>query len=568
LAITRFGLLHGWWRYAGVRDVVDIVKAVMLGSVAFFLIVRYVLHLTAFPRSIYVAESLLSAGLLAGVRLLSRLLAEGVRQDLTSAKRLILIGAGKAALTVIRELNQSSTGYRAIACFDDDPSKRGLKIQGVPVMGTVGELPGFLQQFTSNVEVIIAVPSATSEQMRRFVDIASSIGIPYRTVPGLKDILAGHVLMEQLREVNLDDLLGRVPVDVDVRAVFERIEGQTVMVTGAAGSIGSELCRQICKCFPAELVCVDQNENGIFHLQLELQNSSPATNIRFCVADIRDTERMLSICAKSKPAIIFHAAAYKHVPVMENNIDEAVRNNVFGLMALLNVAEECHARDLVLISSDKAVNPSSIMGATKRICELIVASRPANGLRCTSVRFGNVLGSSGSVVPIFQDQLRHNLPLTITHPDIQRFFMTTSEAVALVLQAFAVGKHGDILVLDMGRPVKIVELATSLMRLAGKSEDQVKIIFTGLRPGEKLSEELLYEDEQIVATSHPKIKRIAGSHIGWSTLLEHLNELEGSLASEDSTNIGMAIRAIVPEWSPEQPGDLREQPRRKEAIAG
>jgi FlaA1/EpsC-like NDP-sugar epimerase len=322
------------------------------------------------------------------------------------------------------------------------------------------------------------------------------------------------------------------------------------MVTGAAGSIGSELCRQILEYAPATLVCLDQDETGIFHLQAELQTLCATSRVVFRVGDVRDRERLRKVCATSHTEIIFHAAAYKHVPMMEANIEEAIENNVIGLLVLLDVAEETHVSDLVMISSDKAVNPTSVMGATKRICELVLASRPANGLRCVSVRFGNVLGSNGSVIPIFQDQLRRNMPITVTHPEIERFFMTTQEAVSLVLQAFAIGSHGDILVLDMGKAVKIVDLARRLIHLAGKTEEQVPIRFTGLRPGEKLYEDLFYPTEEVLETSHPKIRHTRFYGPNWTELMIHLEALRQVALTGTVEEIRAIIKRIVPEYDP------------------
>jgi FlaA1/EpsC-like NDP-sugar epimerase len=548
--MARFRLLHGWWRYVGVRDVVDIVQAGLWGTLGFFLITRYLLDLKAFPRSIYVSEALITAGLLAGVRLLSRLLAEGVRQDLSSAKKVIVIGAGACGQMILRELNQPGTGYEVISCLDDDPMKIGSKAQGFRIDGPVERLAEVCVDLQSECEVIIAIPSATSSQMSRFVDLAETAGLRYRTIPALRELIRGDVFLNQVREVNLHDLLGREPVAMDFEVVGEKIAGRVVMVTGAAGSIGSELCRQILEFAPTKLVCLDQSETGIFYLEKELAPLSQETDPVFCVADVRDKDRLRKVCMDNAVQMIFHAAAYKHVPVMESNADEAVLNNVFGLLTLMEIAEEACCTDLVLISSDKAVNPTSIMGVTKRIGELILASRPPNGLRCASVRFGNVLGSSGSVIPIFQDQLRQNLPIMVTDPEIQRFFMTTSEAVSLVLQAFAIGHHSDILVLDMGRPIKIVDLARRLIRLAGKSESDIPIRFTGLRPGEKLTEELFYPSEEVVATSHAKIKLARDrERISWSDMLHRLDDLRDTVSLGTDSEIRTKLSLIVPEYS-------------------
>jgi FlaA1/EpsC-like NDP-sugar epimerase len=549
--IARFGLLHGWWRYVSVEDVIELIKADLLGTAVFFLMIRYVFVITVFPVSVYVLEALLTATLLIGVRVLSRLLAESFRQDQALArstrKVVVVIGAGRAAEVVLRQLKQD--GYQVLACVDDDPTKVGLKIHGVPVRGTADQLPRLFESREEEYEVIIAVPSATGAQMRRFVEICEKTGRRYRTIPTLRELIAGEILVKQLREVHLEDLLGREPVRLDIEAVRAKITGNVVMVTGAAGSIGSEICRQILECAPAKLVCLDQDETGIFYLQRELSQLTSRDTLVFSVANVRDGERLRAICHGHRVNVIFHAAAYKHVPVMETNVQEAVTNNVFALLNLLEVAEETKCRDFVLISTDKAVNPTSIMGVTKRICEIIVASRPPNGLRCVSVRFGNVLGSSGSVVPIFQEQLRQNRPLTITHPEIERFFMTNREAVSLVLQAFVIGTHGDVLVLDMGVPIKIIDLARSLICLSGKSAQDVPIRVTGLRPGEKLTEDLFYPTEEILPTSCVRIKRTRGRLLSWPDLMRQLGELRTSMTVDGADPVIAKIKEIVPEYS-------------------
>jgi FlaA1/EpsC-like NDP-sugar epimerase len=429
------------------------------------------------------------------------------------------------------------------------------KIIGAPVMGSVDQMPERLAGMNAG-EIIIAIPSATSAQMSRFVEIAERTGLRYRTMPSLRELIVGDLLLRQIREVNLDDLLGRESVALDLLAVRDELAGKVVMVTGAAGSIGSELCRQILEFAPSALVCLDQNETGLFHLEAELKVLPGYSRLVFRVGDVGDRERMVRVCSSNQVKIIFHAAAYKHVPMMEANVQEAVQNNVMGLLTLLDVAEETHCRDLVLISSDKAVNPTSVMGATKRICELVLSSRPPNGLRCASVRFGNVLGSNGSVIPTFQEQLRRNQPLTVTHPEIQRFFMTIREAVSLVLQAFAIGSHGDVLVLDMGQPVKIADLARKLIHLAGKSEDEVQILFTGLRPGEKLSEDLFYPTEELLPTAHPKIRQTRLVGPGWPALMLQLSELRRVSFTGDAGEIRAKIKEIVPEY--ECPADAEK----------
>lgn len=544
-----FGLFRGWWSYAGTKEGLDIVKAVATGSAIFWVVMRYGLGRVQFPRSVYVLEALLTLGLLVGIRLISRLLAESMRQSAAGGKKVMLIGAGFAAQTVIREIMREGSEYAAVGCVDDDPSKKGICLHGVPVLGTVEELPSLIGPHEVD-EILIAVPSASGRQMQRFADICERTGRRFRTVPALRDIISGRVSIREFRDVRLEDLLGRNPVEIDLESVSRHIAGQVVLVTGAAGSIGSELCRQILEFCPSKLICLDQSETGIFYLQLELAQRVNVACQVFCVADVNDTYRIRHLFGEHHPQIVFHAAAYKHVPVMEMNVQEAVKNNVFALMNLLESAEECECMSFVLISSDKAVNPTSVMGATKRLDELILSCRPTESMRCVSVRFGNVLGSNGSVVPVLQEQLRTGQPLTITHPDIKRFFMTTREAVSLVLEAFAIGAHGDILVLDMGEPVRILDLARTLIHLSGKSEDEVPIRFTGLRKGEKLWEELFYPHEAVVATSRQRIHRARSKLAGWPVLHRQLEELRASMTMDGAAPVRAKLLEIIPEFSP------------------
>jgi FlaA1/EpsC-like NDP-sugar epimerase len=397
---------------------------------------------------------------------------------------------------------------------------------------------------------MIAIPSATREQMQRITECCQTTGLLFRTIPGLADLLDGQVTVDQLRKVNLEDLLGREPVKFDLEAVRRKVAGRVVMVTGAAGSIGSELCRQLLRYSPSKLVCLDQAETPLFHLQQA--NGRPQVETVYCVADISDRSRMGDLIHEHDVKIILHAAAYKHVPLMEENLQEAVKNNVFGLLSLLEVADQLGCEDFLLISSDKAVSPTSFMGCTKRIGELIVAARPSSHMRCLSVRFGNVLGSQGSVVPLFQEQLKTSRRITITHPDMTRYFMTIPEAVSLVLEAFAIGGNGDILVLDMGEPVRIEDMAKTLIRLSGIARDQVKIVYTGLRPGEKLFEELFYDFEGRASTKAKKVLRTQSRVTSWRSLQEQLNVLRAECATSMAVRIRSAVKGIVPQyqWSP------------------
>jgi len=546
-AIAAFGLLHGWWRYTGLSAALDVAKAVLTGSVIFVLVMRYGFRVTTFPRPVYVLEPLLTAGILIGVRIFSRVLAESVRQDLTVAKHVLLIGAGVGGQTVVREIGRPGSEYAPIGYVDDDRSKVGLKIEGIPVLGTVDQLPVLIRSYPVD-EVLIAVPSASSREMQRFVEVCERTAVKFRTVPALRDVIEQRVSLSDFRDVNVDDLLGRDPVEIDLQSVHAAIHERSVLVTGAAGSIGSELCRQILEHSPRSLLCVDQSETGMFFLERELLPRRGTTDLQCQVADVGDRKLMEHTFRETRPETIFHAAAYKHVPLMESNVSAAVQNNVFGLMNLLDAADECECKSFIFISTDKAVKPSCVMGATKRIGELIIARRPTDGMRCLSVRFGNVLGSNGSVVPALQQQLRRNEPLTVTHPGMKRFFMTVREAVSLVLQASVIGDKGDTLVLDMGQPMPILDLVRTLIQLSGRSEQNVAIHFTGLRLGEKLIEEIFYAHERVGQTLFPKIKRARGQSQDWPRLASQLEELEAVLFLNGSDSIRAKIKEIVPEY--------------------
>jgi FlaA1/EpsC-like NDP-sugar epimerase len=547
-AISRFGLWKGWWRYTDLGDALAILKAIALGSVVFVACMRFVLGDLAFPRTIYVLEPLLSTLFLGGARVFSRVLAESLRSESNFCREVIVIGAGAAAEKTLREIAHPGSGCCAIACLDDDPSRIGMKIHGIPVLGTVDDLPHIAARFKVS-EVLIAVPSASPDQMRRFVAICGQANLQFRLAPSLLGILNGPNDADQGHEVPSEDLLGRAPVEIDLELVQKQIAGKTVLVTGAAGTIGSELCCQILKFAPDTLLCLDHNETGIFYLQMELSKRKKETQLIFCVTDLGDAVRMRGLLAEHRPDMIFHAAAYKHVPMMEMNVYEAVKNNIFALLGLLDIAEENGCSCFVLISSDKAVNPANIMGATKRVGELMISCRPTHSMRCVSVRFGNVLGSNGSLVPILQMQLRNRQHLTITHPDVTRFFMTTGEAASLVLEAGAIGNAGDTLVLDMGSPIRIVDLARKLIQLSGKSEREVEIRFTGLRDGEKLFEELSYPAEEIHATSSPKIWQIRGTPHRWIDLRLQLLELRAAMSAMATTAIREKMKEIVPEYA-------------------
>jgi FlaA1/EpsC-like NDP-sugar epimerase len=547
-ALARFNLLHGYWRHSGVTDVIDIGKAVALGSLAFFMTTRYVFRRYEFPLSIYILEAIITASGLAGARLCAMALKRRTAGSTTvkHRRRVIVAGAGEAASLLIREMLR--TEFVPVACLDDDVFKYKAKIHGVPVVGTIDALGPMAKSYDAE-EVFIAIPSANGAQMQRISRICEQAGVRYRTVPNLHDLLMGRGSISQLREVSVEDLLGRDPVQLDLSLVHNQIAGKTVMVTGAAGSIGSELCRQILGYSPARLIVLDQAETPMFYLQLQLTKQLGGERVAYVVADVANTSRMRRILSEGAVDIIFHAAAYKHVPLVELNIRGALTNNVLAVPPLLDVAEECGCEAFVLISSDKAVEPTSFMGATKRLGELMLAARPKKNMRCVSVRFGNVLGSQGSVIPVFKEQIEKESRITITHPDITRFFMTIPEAVSLVLQAFTIGEHGDILVLDMGSPVRILDLAHSLIRQCGKTPSEIKIDFVGLRPGEKLHEDLFYPRERQLPTTNRKVKRTQSEIIPWPALWAHLEDLISLTNSGTEVSIRAKMKEIIPEYS-------------------
>jgi FlaA1/EpsC-like NDP-sugar epimerase len=551
-AMGRYSLLHSYWSHTGVHDVLEMTKAIAVGSAAFLITIRYLFDLRGFPLSIYFLEALITSMMVLGVRVVSRILGQPAKPDRRSgdrrrAQRVFVAGAGFAGQLLIQELNRSQGRWEVMGCVDDDRMKIGAKIHGVPVLGTIEQIPALSAEHRA-FEVLIAIPSATAEQMERIVHICDGAGVKYKTVPSLRDFITGLPSVPQLRDVNLEDLLGRDPVQLDLEPVRQKFEGSSVLVTGAAGSIGSELVRQILEYRPDVLVCVDQDETGLFDLQQRLGKLPSATTVEFRLGDVTDRERMRTILSRYKIDSIFHAAAYKHVCLSEQNVCEVLENNVFGLLSMLEVAEETGCDNFVLISTDKAVNPTSFMGCTKRIGELILAARPTSAMRCVTVRFGNVLGSQGSVVPLFQQQIRTRKQITVTDPEVTRYFMTIPEAVSLVLQAFVIGDHGDLLVLDMGKPRRILDVARTLIKLSGMRENDVAIEFTGLRPGEKMHEELFYEYEQQGPTPVGKITLAKSSARNWNGLVGQLDALLSMNLEPMHCEIRRQIKQIVPEY--------------------
>jgi FlaA1/EpsC-like NDP-sugar epimerase len=547
VSMTLYNLLDGYWRYTGVKDIEDLVKSVALGSLGFVFVIRYLMALTTLPISIYILEAVFTTALLGAVRLACRwhLGRTAKRRKGDTGKRVLVVGAGDASESLIRQLSRD--GYAPVGCVDDNPAKAKYTVHGVPVLGTTDQISELVMKHWID-EILIAVPSASGMEMRHIVARCKETKLRYRTVPGLRDLVAGKRSLEQLREVTLEDLLGRDPVQMNLDAVRHQIENKVVMVTGAAGSIGSELCRQVLGYGPATLICLDQAETPLFYLQQSFADHPSASRVVYCLADVGNTDSMRGILLQRGVQVIFHAAAYKHVPLLEENLAGALKNNVFALLRLLDVASQNGCERFLLISSDKAVEPTSFMGCTKRLGELIISARPASKMSCVSVRFGNVLGSQGSVIPILQEQIRTTQVVTITHPEITRYFMTIPEAVSLVLQAFTVGEHGSVLVLDMGEPIRILELAKLLIQLSGRSEDQIKIVFTGLRPGEKLFEELFYRNEEQLPTSQKKVRCSRANTMNWLHLSRHLAELQQVAIEGSEDAIRAKVKEVIPEY--------------------
>ncbi|MBA2661993.1 MAG: polysaccharide biosynthesis protein [Bradymonadaceae bacterium] len=504
-----FKMFQGWWKYVSLYDVIALAQALALATLAFLLVNTFLIEPVMYPRSIYLLDFLLALMFIGGARGSLRIMREATVHRASRTKKsvnIIIVGAGDTGETLVREINKNrNLAYRPLAFLDDDTYKHGLRIHGVPVLGKISDLPELAEKYGVE-QIIIAMPSASREQIRCVIETARQARIETRILPAVEAILDGNVSINHLREVSINDLLGREPVKLDTYAIGRFIEGATVLVTGAGGSIGAELCRQVLRFNPKHVVMVDCAETPLFFINRELGGLYDDRVTPF-VANVTDLERMRIIFAAHRPDVVIHAAAYKHVPMMEQNPCEAVKNNVGGTQNVADLAAEFKAKTFVLISTDKAVNPTSIMGATKRVTELYVrhlnASHPDT--KFCAVRFGNVLGSNGSVIPIFRDQIQRGGPVTVTHPEMTRYFMTIPEAVQLVLQAASFNSPSELFILDMGEPVKIADLARDMIRLSGLSETEIPIVFSGIRPGEKLFEELALSEECVDRTDHKKI---------------------------------------------------------------
>jgi Predicted nucleoside-diphosphate sugar epimerases len=510
-----FNLYSSIWKYASIEELMSIIYSVSLSNIIFVIYSYFVNYkflenrFYRFPFSVHIIFWILSVIALGGMRFMWRIIQDNNigKDKIDNIKRLLIIGAGDASALLIKEIKRhKSFNYNIVGLIDDDTSKQGRLINGIEVIGGRNRIVDVCKE--KNVEeIILAIPSADLEIKREIINICRDTNCKLKTLPGIYEIIDGEVSISKLRDVNIEDLLGREEVTLNNENINKYIKDRTILVTGGGGSIGSELCRQISKFKPEKLLILDIYENNVYDVQMELNRTHPELNKEVIIASIRELERLREIFEKYKPDVVFHAAAHKHVPLMEGNPAEAIKNNIIGTYNVLKCAHEYKVKKFVQISTDKAVNPTNIMGATKRFCEIMVqAFDKVSTTEYVAVRFGNVLGSNGSVIPLFKKQIAEGGPVTVTHPEINRFFMTIPEAAQLVIQAGAIARGGEIFVLDMGKPVKIVDLARDLITLSGYKPDvEIKIEYTGLRPGEKLYEELLMDEVALTSTEHDKI---------------------------------------------------------------
>lgn len=552
IIFTIFGLYSGLWKYASIKELFNIIVACTI-SYTFKYFATNWMGISQ-PRSTIFFGWVLLIILVFATRFSYRILRYIVHENTQrkGIKKIMVVGAGDAGNMIIREIRSSGILKSKVVCaIDDDKNIHGLNIQGVKIIGGRDQIKEAVKKYKVD-EIIIAMPSVSSRERKKIYDICKDTQCTLRTIPGMYQIINNEVKLSDLREVQIEDLLGRDTVDINVDEILDYVKGRVILVTGAGGSIGSELCRQIAGHNPKKLVMLDIYENSIYDIQLEIAGKYPGLDMEVLIATIRDEKRIKSIMKKYKPEIVFHAAAHKHVPLMETSPNEAVKNNVFGTLTLVKAADESAVDKFIMISTDKAVKPTNIMGATKRICEMIIqAYNKKSETEFVAVRFGNVLGSNGSVIPIFRKQIEEGGPVTVTHKDITRYFMTIPEAVSLVLQAGYYAKGGEIFILDMGEPVKIYDLATNMIKLSGRTPDvDIKIEITGLRPGEKLYEELLMDEEGIEKTQNNLIYIGRPIQFDEKIFFENLAQLK-RMADDEVSCMKLLIAKMIPTYTPE-----------------
>ncbi|HEX8272071.1 MAG TPA: nucleoside-diphosphate sugar epimerase/dehydratase [Longimicrobiaceae bacterium] len=548
-----FRLTTGRWRFVGVDDVLRLAAATLVGSAAFLAVTRVAPFPLPVPVSVVAGEAILSVLFTSAVWISYRAAFEALRYRMAGRGReeirVLIIGAGESGYMLAREMLRRNTGYRPVGFVDDDPHKWGTRLAGLEVIGSVTDLRSIAEAFRVG-ELILAVPYATPAQMRVIVERCESTELPFRVLPSIAEVLAGHVRLDQIREVRIEDLLGREPVELELQELADDLQGACVLITGAAGSIGSELSRQIALHTPATLVLFDQAETELYYLELEIRERHPKLHIVPVIGDIVDRDAVEAVFETFGPTHVFHAAAYKHVPMMEANVRQAVRNNAIGTWVLAEAAGRHGALKFVLVSTDKAVKPVSVMGATKRLAEMVVLETQDRhpGTVYAAVRFGNVLGSNGSVIPLFKRQLAAGKPLTVTHPDATRYFMTIPEAVQLILQASLLEEiRGQIAMLEMGEPVRILDLARNLLRLSGNRSRKRSIVFTGMRPGEKLHEELVAPDEETIETVIPKVRLIRAGDAAGQGVTETLSTWDLAFRSHRDAEVAASLAEFFPQ---------------------